>query len=404
MGLELTLHQERDCQLARLLTREDLAISREEAVVRAIFTWIKVSEDRRAFLGMLLQHVQIQSLSVDNVICLGRTALFSGLSSDELQREVQDALASRGRTQSPGTFQSKRRCLKHWSPFLGASTECAGREVLPLPTRSLCWHQDTLFAAHTMDRRILSWKPGDPSTCVRTEAGESNNLGFAPHLAISPSGEMFVSDWQKQRLFHFHNGTVQVAKTDVSPLYCSANGVLYMLTKNGKTVEKVVDSRLETVVASESLPADMQFQAYNLFATKEEVIYLVDNLNENRIIGIDPADSLEPIVVGRMRAEDPAFLSNLFVTEAGIISVSDLEKRKVFALHPGSPTFTEVWKCPGGLYPQGLLVHERSLYVSMDKPDRNSMVGKVYEIMLPPDVFPKLGWRARWRSRKLNLS
>ena len=64
-----------------------------------------------------------------------------------------------------------------------------------------------------------------------------------------------------------------------------------------------------------------------------------------------------------MRAEDPAFLSNLFVTEAGIIFVSDLEERKVFALHPGSPTFTEVWKCPGGLYPQGLLVHERSLYV-----------------------------------------
>ena len=394
-------------QLAQLLKREDLAVSCEEAVVRAIFTWIKVSEDRRPVLGTLLQHVQIQSLSVDNVICLGRTGLFSGL-SDELQREVQDALASRGRTQSPGTFQSKRNCLKHWSPFLGASTESAGREVLSFPARSLCWHQDTLFAAHTMDRGILSWKPGDPSSCVRTEAGKfsaytlGSDLRFAPHLAISPSGQMFVSDEQKQRLFCFHNGTAHVAKTDVGPLYCSANGVLYMLTKNGKRVEKVLDSRLETVVASESLPADMQFQAFNLFVTKEEVIYLVDNLNENRIIRIDPADSLEPTVVGRMRAEDRAFLSNLFVTEAGIIFVSDLESRKVFALHPGSPTFTEVWKCPGGLYPRGLLVHDRSLYVSMDKPDGNSFVGKVYEIMLPPDVFPKLGWRARWRSRKLN--
>ena len=131
---------------------------------------------------------------------------------------------------------------------------------------------------------------------------------------------------------------------------------------------------------------------------------VVDNLNENCIIRIHPADSLEPTVMGRMRAEDRAFLSNLFVTEAGIIFVSDLESSKVFALHPGRPTFTEVWKCPGGLYPQGLLVHDRSLYVSMDNSNFNSMVGKVYEIMLPPDVFPKLGWRARWRSRKLNLS
>ena len=115
-----------------------------------------------------------------------------------------------------------------------------------------------------------------------------------------------------------------------------------------------MDSRLETVVASESLPADMQFQTYNRFVTREEVIYLVDNLNENCIIRIDPADSLEPTVMGRMRAEDRAFLSNLLVTEAGIIFVSDLESSKVFALHPGSPTFTEVWKCPGGLYPRAV--------------------------------------------------
>ena len=95
-----------------------------------------------------------------------------------------------------------------------------------------------------------------------------------------------------------------------------------------KVVEKVVDSRLETVVASESLPADMQFQAYNRFRYKGrgDLSGGYSNLNENRIIGIDPADSLEPIVVGRMRAEDPAFLSNLFVTEAGIIFVSDLEE------------------------------------------------------------------------------
>ena len=290
-------------------------------------------------------------------------------------------------------LQDEKCCLSHLALYAGIKIHCLLRT--PWVAASLAGSLVTLQPASKLKRVNL----------VLIHAYTlGSHFGLAPHLAISPSGQIFVSDERKQRLFCFHNGTAQMAKTDVGPLYCSANGVLYMLTKNGKRVEKVQDSRLETVVASESLPADMQFQAYDLFVTKEEVIYLVDNLNENRILRIDSADSLEPTVVGRMRAEDQAFLSNLFVTEAGIIFVSDLESRKVFALHPGSPTFTEVWKCPGGLYPRGLLVHDRSLYVSMDKPDGKSFVGKVYEIMLPPDVLPKLGWRARWRSRKLNLS
>ena len=114
-------------QLARILRREDLAISREEEVVNAIFTWKKVSKDGNAYLGMLLQNAHFNSLSIENLLHLGRTTL-SGRSGDDLQREVEDALTFRKRTQSPGTFQSKRRCLQHWSPFLGASTEASGRE------------------------------------------------------------------------------------------------------------------------------------------------------------------------------------------------------------------------------------------------------------------------------------
>ena len=47
-------------QLARILKREDLGVSREEAVVNALFTWNKASKDGHAFLGMLLQHVHFQ--------------------------------------------------------------------------------------------------------------------------------------------------------------------------------------------------------------------------------------------------------------------------------------------------------------------------------------------------------
>ena len=128
-------------QLARILRREDRAISREEEVVNAIFTWNKVSKDGNAYLGMLLQNVHFNSLSIENLLHLGRTTL-SGRSGDDLHREVEDALTFRKRTQSPGEFQSKRHCFQHWSPFLGASTEASGREVLPFPCISLRWHQD----------------------------------------------------------------------------------------------------------------------------------------------------------------------------------------------------------------------------------------------------------------------
>ena len=213
-------------QLARILRREDLGISREEEVVNAIFTWNKVSKDGHAYLGMLLQNVHFHSLSIENLLRLGRTTL-SGRSGDDLHREVEDALTFRKRTQSLGAFQSKRRRLQHWSPFLGASTEASGREVLPFPCLSLCWHQGELLAAHLRGHRIVSWKPGDHASRVRPVAGEGaaatgiNDLGSSYLLSISPSGEVFVSDLQNSRLLRFQNGfgDVVVDNADIGPLF-----------------------------------------------------------------------------------------------------------------------------------------------------------------------------------------
>ena len=142
-------------QLARILEREDLGVSREEAVVSAVFTWNKLSKDGHAF-RMLLQHMQFQALSIENLLRLGRATL-SGLSGGDLHREVDDALASRKRIQSPATFQSKRRRFQHWSPFLGASTariEASGREVLPLPC---CAGTKVNFLLHTSIARAPSF-------------------------------------------------------------------------------------------------------------------------------------------------------------------------------------------------------------------------------------------------------
>ena len=311
------------------MRREDLAISREEEVVNAIFTWNKIAKDGHAFLGILLQHVHFQSLSFENLLCLGHTTL-SGQSGDDLHREVEDAL-TRKRTQSPGTFQSKRRRSQQWSSFLGA---------------------------------ILSWNPAGLSASARPVGGGAatgiDDLGLCCYLSISASGEVFVSDWDNQRLVGFQvgSGDLVVGNADVGPLLCTPSGVLYVASRNGRTVAKVVGSTLETVIASETLPVDMQFAACRVFATKEEVIYLLDNLNLNqhRILCINPAESLEPVVVGQISIGGRSFLSDLFETEGGTIYVADLYQRKVLAFHPGSTSFTEVLQCPDGLHPIALLV------------------------------------------------
>eukprot|EP00435_Cladocopium_sp_Y103_P053807 s521_g17.t1 len=390
-------------QLARILKREDLGVSREEAVVSAIFTWNKISKDGHAF-RMLLQHVQFQSLSIENLLRLGRTTL-SGLSGGDLHREVDEALTFRKRIQHPDAFQSKRHCFKHWSPILGASTasiEASGREVLRWPCLSLGWYQGELFAAEFSSKSsILCWKPGDPPTCVRRVAGEGatvtgiNDLGGFCDQAISPSGEIFVTDLWNQRVVRFENGSghLVVDNVDACALCFSPNGVLYVLTQDGRTVQKLVGSTLQTLLASESLPEDLQFKAFRVFVTKEEVIYLLDNLNENqRILCINPAESLEPVVVGQIPAEGWSFLQDLFVTSCGTIYVADWHQGEVLAFHPSSATFIEVLQCPDGLNPLALLVQDRSLYVSMVTRESLAQglyapkVGAVYEYPLPPQL------------------
>ena len=235
---------------------------------------------------------------------------------------------------------------------------------------------------------------------MRPVAGEGaavtgiNDLNGLEDLAISPSGEMFVSDLENQRLLRFQNGSgdVVVDNADISgPLFCSPNGVLYVVSRNGRTLQKLVGSTLQTVMGSESLPPDMQFSAYRVFVTKEEVIYLSDNLNNNRrILCINPAESLEPVVVvaAQIQTEGPSFLRDLFVTNGGTIYVVDWDQRKVLAFHPSSPTFTEVLQCPDGFQPAALLVQDRSLYVGMfmQTVDGETWTGKVCEYLLPPEL------------------
>ena len=377
-------------QLARILNREDLVVSREEVVLKGIFNWLKISKDREALLGMLLHFVDFKSVSVENLLLLGRLPL-PGLNGDHLHRKVKDALQAqcRKRSQSQQSFRPKRRCLQHWSPDLGASTEFSGRQVLPRSCVRLCWHEGAIYALG-FDSEIFCWKPGEPATHVQELLGEGtrvtgiNDPGTDCEfidLSILPTGEIFVADLVNPRLLSLHNGFGRIVLDDWHEYYrtrCSPNGVLYVLTD--KALQKLEGSRLQTVMTLESLPENLQFEAMAMFVTKEEVIYVLDG-RDHRILRIDPVESFRPVVVGQVPAEHEPELWEMFVTDTGTIYVADFRQRKVLAIRPGDATFTEVLECPGTSCPTAVLVQDRSLYVSMTGPGKG-----LYEYALPPEL------------------
>ncbi|CAE6942864.1 KLHL24 [Symbiodinium natans] len=387
-------------QLARILKREDLAVSREEVVLKGIFNWLKVSDDRKVFLGTLLQHVDFQAFSVENLLRAGRFPL-CGPSAAELHQEVEEALQIRQqkRAQSADnsqSFQPKRRCLKHWTPDLGASAE-TWREVLPVPCNSLCWHEGHIYSAD-FQGNVFCWKPGDPATSARKVVGQAVgttgiiDLG-ACDVAILPTGEILVLDLSNERLVRFQDGCGHLVCDhidDSQAMFRSPNGVVYLLVEGGKVVQKVVGSTLQTVIASESLPEHLHFRGRAILATKGEVIYITDNLKGwTRVFRFNRAESLEPVVVGEgpwLGAGQSLGPWGLFVAEDETIYVGEHHSRKVLAFHPGNTAPSEVLVCPDALRPVGLVVHHRSLYVSMVDDIDFPTAGGVYEHLLPPEL------------------
>ena len=177
---------------------------------------------------------------------------------------------------------------------------------------------------------------------------------------------MLVSDCHNQRLLRLENGSGHLVLADINAnaMLYSPNGALYVLSQGGRTVQKLVGSKLQTVLASESLQEDLQFAACRMFVSKEEVIYVSDTwTRNNRILRINPADSLKPDVVGRIptdgRPHPDSNLQDQFVIEGGTIYVADAGQRKVWAFHPGGATFTEVLQTPDPFCPVALLLRDR---------------------------------------------
>ena len=62
-------------------------------------------------------------------------------------------------------------------------------------------------------------------------------------------------------------------------------------------------------------------------------------MNNRRILCINPAESLEPVVVAQIPTDGRSFLTDLFVTDGGTIYVSELIPKKGVGLPPKQPNF-----------------------------------------------------------------
>ena len=157
------------------LRRDDLVISREEEVVNAIFTWNKISKDGHASVGILLQNVHFNSLSIENLLRLGCVTL-SGQSGDDLHREVEDALDLAPEALKVKVAFSRRGVVSNighhfWAPAL-PELKLQGERYCP-------WHV-CLCAGTKVNCLLRTWRatasllgsPVDPAARVRSVAGE----------------------------------------------------------------------------------------------------------------------------------------------------------------------------------------------------------------------------------------
>ena len=381
--------------LTNLLRREDLVVSREDVVLQGIFRWFNSNKQERGpFLCTLFPHVDFESISIGNLSQLDCFAASLGPNGNDLQREVLGAVRAHRRKRSApesqaDAFRPKRRCLSNWSSDLGASSEDFGKKVLSTPLFPMRLHKGAIYGRGLGLKQILRWKPGDSES--RAVAGEGarvagiNDLGTILRAAVLPDGEILAADRDNNRLVSFQNGFGRVLLSDVEGLLdvvCSTNGVVYVLSQDGRALQKLVGSTLQPFIESKNLPEELQFEAGTVFVTKEEVLYLTD-WDNHRILRFSPGES-KPVVAATLPAEMSSGYLSIFVLDSGKIYVCVEEHRVVLALHPGETSFTEVLRCPGNLMPVSALVLGRSLYVTMSD--------GVYEYFLPPELQLECWW------------
>jgi len=383
-------------QLQRILQREDLKVSREEVAVEAVFKWAKTSKDRQKEMVLLLSNIDFPSLSNSNLKVLCHAAQSLGPSSADWECEVKQALSlhkKRKTSEVSSTHRPKRQCLSNWVAGLGAFQDCdfAGKKVTPTIKKcdlDFVSHQGTFFFSREEPTQILSCKPGEEN--LRVVAGEGaaingfNKLETVWGLAMLPTGEMIVghtSGEKEAELLSFQNGFGKVLLDipDMRAFCCSPNGVIYVLDADDRRVQKLEGSRLTPLVSSDELPEGHAFMAENIFASKQEVVYI--KCYDGRILRFCEGTSLPTVVAD---FGDVVSRAGFFVTEDDRIFLCDLRNSRILFSDAGEIPHSEL-DVSGLGRPWDLSVEDGKLNVLMTTEGGE---GWVQQFALPPKLQP----------------
>lgn len=173
-----------------------------------------------------------------------------------------------------------------------------------------CIRKGTGYAFLESKRQIVSWTPGNNQNRVVAGRGAAvngvNDINKCAGLDVSPEGELVVADWTADgdRLLGFRNGMgtlKQSLETRSEGLCFSPAGVLYVLDRGGKRVQKLLpDSRFISVIESDQLASDMRFCADSFTVPDEDTVYITDNFRGRaRILALEARSGLKVVETAR---------------------------------------------------------------------------------------------------------
>ena len=334
---------------------------------RSLFAWLRASDDRDRCLGTMLPAVDFQSLSRQNLESLRLFAQSLGGSGFVMQKGAETAIRKRVAMSDTTSVRPKRRCLGEWSAELGAH---AGGEKIHLKDRlasvnNFCRHDGRIYVSDSGNRRIVRWKPGTDKVQVVAGQGAQvngvNDLGDLLVVGASPSGEILVDDFgnDRCRLVKLEHGHGRVLIEQPGVPFFSPNGVLYVL-KSKQVVQRLDGATLRPVMNSDDLPEGQQFEASRAVATKDEVIFLSDMLN-NRIVRFRPGES-DVTIVGTAAAESLLMGLTLY---GDTVYVADAKLKKIWSFWRGESVARTAFDLShiDEARPIDVLVQDGSLYV-----------------------------------------